>query len=375
MRIGIDIRPLMQAQYSGVSHYTLYMLRALFAQDRENHYTLFYNSHKEAALPEFVGENITYCRLKYPNKLFNASLALMGHPHLDRVMGTVDVLYVPNLNFISWSASCQTVITVHDLSFIRFPEFFSPKMRAWHWLTRPEKTLQRADRLIAVSENTKRDLIDLLHIDPAKIEVIYEGIDPSCCVLDDDCIKLSAIKIKYNLPDTFILYLGTLEPRKNIETLIETYRKLETDVHLVIAGGQGWKTESIYRAAEGNDKIHFIGYVGASDKNALYNLAKLFVYPSYYEGFGLPLLEAMACGTPVIAGCNSSQVEVVGDAGLLVDPYNVTDLVQAIQLLFENPDVYELYRNKGLARAQSFSWETAGRQLLQTLTTTYENRH
>jgi glycosyltransferase involved in cell wall biosynthesis len=375
MRIGIDIRPLMQARYSGVSHYTLHMLRALFAHDTVNQYVLFYNSHKEVVLPKFIGENITYCRLQYPNKLFNAALAFLRRPYVDELMDGVDVLYVPNLNFISWSPRCQTVMTVHDLSFMRFPEFFGHKMRLWHQITRPEKIFKKATALVAVSENTKRDLVDLLGIGPDKIKVLYEGVDPDCYVFTQDDPRLSQVREKYHLPQKFILYLGTLEPRKNIETLIEAYQTLETDAELVIAGGAGWKTESIYKLAKNNSKIHFIGYINAQDKGALYNLAHIFVYPSYYEGFGLPLLEAMACGVPVIAGSNSAQVEVVVNSGILIDPYNVNDVAQAIQLLLSDQDVYTYYKEAGLKRAEQFSWDKAGKQLLQILTNTYENRH
>jgi glycosyltransferase involved in cell wall biosynthesis len=294
---------------------------------------------------------------------------------VDRLMGGVDVLYVPNLNFISWSSACQIVMTVHDLSFMRFPEFFGLKMRLWHYITRPEKIFKKVDTLIAVSENTKRDLVDLLHISPEKIKVLYEGVDPDCHVFAQDDSRLSHVREKYHLPKKFILYLGTLEPRKNIETLIEAYQALETDAELVIAGGTGWKTQSIYKLARGNSKIHFMGYIDAQDKGALYNLAHIFVYPSYYEGFGLPLLEAMACGVPVIAGSNSAQVEVVADSGLLIDPYNVNDVAQAIQLLLSDQDVYTYYKEVGLKRTQQFSWDEAGKQLLQILTHAYENRH
>ena len=173
------------------------------------------------------------------------------------------------------------------------------------------------------------------------------------------------VKQKYNLPDKFIFYVGALEPRKNIESIIEAFKMLGGDESLVIAGTPGWKNEKIYELAKGDERIKFLGYVREEDKPALYNLASMLAYPSHYEGFGLPLIEAMACGCPVIAGANSSQLEVVGEAGLLVDPNNLNEIKFAMTAMIGDNELRNKYIELGLARAKEFSWEKTAREILE----------
>lgn len=365
MRIGIDVRPLMNKNYSGVSWYAFNLLKALFELDKENQYLLFYNSSKKVDLPEFNQDNVKYVSFRYPNKLFNLSLVLFGWPKVDKLIGGVDYFLVPNLHFISLSNQCKKIMVVHDLSFIRFPEFFSWQMRLWHRLVLRGKILKQADYIIADSKNTKNDLINLLRITENIITVAYLGVDNRFKPVTPDDNRLGQIKLKYNLPDKFILYLGTLEPRKNIESIIEAYDSQNSDYYLLIGGNKGWKTKRIYELAQENDKIKLLGYIDEKDKPILYNLATCLIYPSYYEGFGLPLLEAMACGCPVIAGNNSSQGEVVGQAGLLVDPYNINEIKQGIELILNNYQLRERLIHQGLERAQSFRWENTAKQILE----------
>ena len=168
MRIGIDIRCLMDKNYSGVAFYTYNLLKSLFSIDTKNEYVLFYNSSKHIELPRFSQGNVKYIGFHYPNKLFNLSLGLLHRPDLDKLAGQVDVWFTPNPNFVSWSGRCRKVITVHDLSFLRFPEFFSWKMRLWHRAIGLGRTLNTADQIIAVSENTKKDIVAFYNIRPDK---------------------------------------------------------------------------------------------------------------------------------------------------------------------------------------------------------------
>ncbi len=360
MKILIDIRCLMFKQYSGVANYAFNLLSALFKIDQENEYILFYNSAKKIDLPKWNQPNVKYAGFSYPNKLFNLTLNFFNWPKIDKLAGGADIFFAPNLHFVSWSKDCRKIIAVHDLSFLRFPEFFTWKQRFWHWLILRRNIISQADLILADSESTKNDLIELLRVKAEKIQVVYLGVSDEFKILPAE--NLAAVKTKYCLPAKFILYLGALEPRKNIESVIGAFNLLpDLEYNLIIAGAVGWKTKNIFRLAEGRQKIKFIGYVDEADKPALYNLASFFVYPSYYEGFGLPILEAMACGCPVIAGSNSSQVETAGGAALLVNPYDVNEILEAMRAMATEDSLRLAFRKQGLARAKEFSWrKTAG---------------
>ncbi|MBP6942862.1 MAG: glycosyltransferase family 4 protein [Candidatus Buchananbacteria bacterium] len=365
MKITIDGRSLIGSQRSGIAHYTLEMLQAL-SVNSEHQLTLVGNSRQSA--PTINIPNITICWSRWPNKVFNSSQKLLAQPKLDQQIAT-DILWLPNINFAAWDSKTPTIVTVHDLSFLRFPEFFSTKMRLWHWLVNAKKLLRRATAIIAVSEQTKQDLIELLNVSPEKITVIYEGVSKSfqpMSVSDPRCILT---KIKYSLPDKFLLYLGTLEPRKNIEGIIEAAELMKCPYPIILAGGKGWKSQRIIERLRQSRNVRWLGYVEDHERLALYNLATAFVYPSFYEGFGLPLVESMACGTPVIAGANSSQVEVVADAGLLVDPFNAAEIAQAIDLLIGDEQLYQTLKQRGIERAAQFTWEKAAGKFLELTVT------
>lgn len=364
MKIGIDARCLMQKNYSGVSWYAFNLLSALFEIDRRNDYVLFYNNSKPIGMPKFNLANVKYAEFNHSNKLLNLSLNFFNRPKIDQMIGGVDLMLIPNINFMALSDNCRKVVTVHDLSFLRYPQFFTTKSRIWHKILMSKKLLQNADAIIAVSSSTKRDLIDLLGINENKIKVIYEGVDEKF-MLVKNFDELERVKKRYKLPAKFILYLGTLEPRKNIESIISAYNQLATDCQLVIGGGDGWKSHKIKRLAGLNPKVKLIGYVKEEDKRGLYTLADLFVYPSYYEGFGLPPIEAMACGTPVIVGANSSQVEVVGSAGLLVDPYNVNEIAEAMKIILKDAKIRTGLIANGFENVKRFKWNETAQETLK----------
>lgn len=181
------------------------------------------------------------------------------------------------------------------------------------------------------------------------------------------------VQEKYNLPEKFVLFLGTIEPRKNIEAVIRAFDKASYEFpsyELLLAGGKGWNNKGIYEIhnkLKNKDKIRFLGYVEHEEKPALYKLASLFVFPSIYEGFGLPPLEAMACGTPVITSNASSLPEVVGDAGLMVNPYNINELVEAMKVMLSDAELRQRFIEKGLARAQKFTWERCAEKTLELI--------
>ncbi len=364
MKIAIDIRCLMGNRYSGVGWYAYNLIKNLLQIDQENEYLLFYNSSKKVDLPKFDYPNVKYCGFNYPNKLFNLSLNFFNYPKLDLLVGGCDLFFSPNFHFLAVSSKVKLVVTVHDLSFLIYPQFFTLKQRLWHQLILSKKILKRADVVLADSISTKTDLIDLLKIENDKIKVNYLGVEERYFnILSSD--DLNRIREKYNLPEKFILCLSTIEPRKNLEASIKAFEDLDSDLNLVIAGGNGWKTREVEKMIKNNNKIKFIDYIDEIDKPAVYQLATIFLYPSFYEGFGLPLLEAMASGVSVIAGYNSAQVEVVNDCGLLVDPFDINQIKLALENLINNQELRKEFIDEGKKRAKDFSWQKTAERTLE----------
>jgi len=218
---------------------------------------------------------------------------------------------------------------------------------------------RKAHHVIAVSEATRRDLIELYHISPAKITVLYHGISPAFRRVED-AGTLAAIRHKYGLAERpFVLSVGTIQPRKNYRRLIQAFAHLDESLALVIAGSKGWHYEDVFGEVSRQglaERVHFLGFVADADLPALYSAASLFVYPSLYEGFGLPVLEAMTCGTPVVASNQSALPEVVGQAGLLVDPRDVKALAAAMSRLLADKDLHQKLAQAGHVRAANFTW-------------------
>jgi len=256
------------------------------------------------------------------------------------------------------------VVTVHDLSFLFYPQGFRALNRIYLRVF-TQLSVRRARRVIAVSESTKRDLVQTYRLSPGKVDVVHNGVDSSFRPLP--AAQVAAFRVEHGLPESFILFVGTLEPRKNVTRLIEAYARMPgAKPPLLLVGGKGWLYDDLFACREAlnlTDQVHFVGYVPAEDLPLWYNAAKLFVYPSLYEGFGLPPLEAMACGTPVITSATSSLPEVVGTAGLLVDPTDVEALAAAMQRVLSDKDLQAEMQRAGLEQASAFSWR---RTALQT---------
>lgn len=387
MNIGIDINSLLSSSRTGVAEYTFELLNALFSIDKKNQYYLFSNSFRKNIDDEMWNQkNVHFIHTRVPNKLFHLFLQLTGKPTLDTLLvkkyekkntvkiGHLDVFFSPNIGFTSLSKRCKRVLTVHDLSFEIFPHCFSLKMRLWHKILRPQKQCERANSILVPSHNTKNDLVDMYSIDTNKIHVLPLGLSnifSSFETLDENYKEKHStlLKEKYNLPNKFIFFLGTLEPRKNIETVVEAFEifqktKEGEGVHLVIAGAAGWKNAKLQKMIQKNSLIHSIGYILAEEKPFLYRASKLFLYPSLYEGFGLPVLEAMASGVPVITSNRSSLPEITNGAAYLIDPRNVQELVTGMQRLLGADALRKTYIQKGLEQSKHFSWEDSARKFL-----------
>jgi glycosyltransferase involved in cell wall biosynthesis len=271
----------------------------------------------------------------------------------------LDLLHAP-VNIGPLMLPCTLIATVHDLSFYHFPHLFRPARRIYQQ-TLTRATLQRAAAVIAVSQSTRDDIVRLMDIAPERITVIPNGVGAEMRPMEEKAV--AEFRRRYHLPPHFILSLSTLEPRKNLELLLEAYALLVhrggPEHRLVIAGGKGWYYATIFATVERlrlSDRVIFPGFVPEGDKPLWYSAADLFVYPSLYEGFGLPPLEAMACGTPVVVAATSSLPEVVGDAGLYIDPHDPADLADAMAALLHDSNRRHKLREAGLRQANRFSW-------------------
>ncbi len=384
VRIGIDVRCLAEGRRTGVEEYTLNLLKEVFRLDTQNEYRLFFNSWKNSRadlswLEEFP--QVKLYKFKIPNKILNLCFWYFNWPKIDKMLGGMDVFFMPNLTFAALSRKTKLILTVHDLSFARYPEMFSWKRKLWHYLVQPQKLCQQADNVIAVSQSTKNDLIGLYKIAPEKISVIYSGLSDKFRVIDRNDKQLIAVKEKYQLPYRFILYLGTIEPRKNIISLIRAFNQLKSQAQaendedlikykLVIAGQAGWLMKKIL--AEINispfrEDILKINPVAEEDKEYFYNLASLFVYPSFFEGFGFPPLEAMRCGVPAITSNSSSMPEVINGGGIMIDPDRPSEIAMAMREILTDKILREKFIQKGLEQSQKFNWPKSAKKFKQLL--------
>jgi len=279
----------------------------------------------------------------------------------------VDLLHA--LAFVTPLLSpCPAVVTIYDLSFLLYPESFKRFKRFYLGLF-TRLSARRARRIIAISRSTKRDVIRLLGVPPEKVEVVYCGIDEAFHPLAED--QVAVFRSERGLPERFVLFVGTIEPRKNVARLIEAFSVFRfpfSDFRLVIGGAKGWFYDDVFARVEElglEGQVVFPGYIPVSELPLWYNAAELFVYPSLYEGFGLPPLEAMACGTPVITANTSSLPEVVDSAGLTVDPLDVEGLAEAMRRVLGDEVLRREMRERGLQRAKSFSWMKTAQETVQ----------
>jgi glycosyltransferase involved in cell wall biosynthesis len=264
----------------------------------------------------------------------------------------------------------RTLLTVHDLSFVRAPETTTPVLKAYLDRVVP-RSVRRADYVLADSRATKDDLVELYGTPPDKITVLLGGVNPEFAPVMDQRVR-RAVRQRYALPDNpYVFSIGTVQPRKNYARLIEALATLGPeceDVHLVIAGGHGWLEGPIYRAVSDlrlTERVHFIGFARDDDLPALYSEAACLAYPSLYEGIGLPVLEAMACGIPAVTSNISSMPEVAGEAALLVDPYDVSALADALQRLLTDDALRAELVSRGFRQASHFTWTRAAQQLIE----------
>ena len=377
--IGIDGRCLLDENYTGVSEYTVVLIKKLLKDYSDKEFVIFLNGFKTRRIQERIAwlrkyKNIRIKHYHYPSKILNFSLWFFRYPKIDKMLGGVDIFIAPNISFLAVSKNAKFILTVHDLSFERFKDTFSWKRRFWHFITNPRKLCQQANEIWTVSTSTKWDLKSLYKIADNKIKIkpIVRSLNLSKNNSDQKG-KLKKVRNKYRLPQKFILYLGTIEPRKNIINLVQAFeylkknKKIEQEYKLVIAGQLGWQykeTVEYIKRSKFKDSIVLTNFVDQKDKVYFYQLATTFVYPSLFEGFGIPVLESMANGTAVIASNNSSIPEVVGSAGLMIDPDRVDDLIDAIELIVTDKKIREYYIEEGFKQAKRITKKSRDLKIL-----------
>ncbi len=263
--------------------------------------------------------------------------------------------------------AARSIVTVHDLSFELFPAMFN-RSNSFYLSRFTRLSLSRADLVIAVSEATKRDIIKLYSIRPERITVIHNGVDERFVPASAEVVE--GIKRRRGLPERFFFYCGTLEPRKNVGGLIRAYARLPADLRaampLIVAGAAGWHFKPVFHLAESlglADGVRFVGYIGREEQSLWYNAATVFVYPSLYEGFGLPPLEAMACGAPTIVSDRGSLPEVVGSGAIIVDPTNYDGLAAEMSRLAQDAELRRDLSRRGIQQAAGFDWRQTARQV------------
>jgi glycosyltransferase involved in cell wall biosynthesis len=366
--IAIDYTPAYE-QGGGIGRYVRELIAALAKIDQTTDYRLFVAGATSAVLPKPPGDNFQW----KPSRISPRWYARLWHrarlPYpVEAITGKVNLYHATDFVLPPTLPGTRTLLTVHDLSFVRVPETASPALKAYLDAVVP-RSVRRADHVLADSAATKADLIDLYGTPTDKITVLLSGVEARFKRVDDPA-ALQQAREKYQLSSRpFVFSVGTVQPRKNYGRLIEAVARLQSqghDVDLVIAGGHGWMEDPIYetiRAAHMEEHVRFIGFAADEDLPALYSAAVCAALPSLYEGFGIPVLEAMACGTPVVTSNVSSLPEVAGDAALTITPTDLDALTTALERLLTDRALRQSLVQRGYRRAQQFSWEASAQHL------------
>jgi glycosyltransferase involved in cell wall biosynthesis len=378
LKIGIDYTSAAH-QGAGIGRLTRCIVNALAEIDHDNQYRLLIRGrdlHYAPLAPDTANaasgihngnfrEVRTWVNERWWNRIwFRLRIPLP----VEWLVGPLDLFHSPDFTLPPVRRRTRTIVTVHDLSFLHLSYCFEPPLLAYLRANVPQ-AVQRADWVIADSQNTRQDVIELLRVPAEKVSVIYPGVEARFRP-GYDRQTLERVRTRYGLPSRFILSVGTVQPRKNYVRLIEAFAMLGVpDLGLVIVGGLGWLYQDVFAAIHRLDleeRVIVTGYVDDADLPAVYNLAQIFALPSLYEGFGIPPLEAMACGLPVVVADNSSLPEVVGDAGVLVNASDTAALADHLARLLHDPAFRQELGQRGLARAQGFTWHQAAQSLLAT---------
>ncbi len=367
LRIGVNALQL-TARNSGVGQYIYQMVSSMLSisTDQFNIYLSRGNTRSEwlgahgAKINEipFRKEQVIFRNL-YELLYYGVALRKEGLTHF----------WSPDTKIPLLAPNIPTIITSHDLAIFREPETYQYS-RVFYWRKLFKHAIQRSSIVVAISNTTRNDLIELMDVSPSKIKVIYNGVDPRFKTIKDSNL-LEQVKNKYSLPSNFLLFVGLFSPRKNIAGILKAFailkKKFNIPHYLVMVGEKGWRYQSDLELVNSlglGNVVVFPGYIEHEDLPAVYNAAEIFVFPSLYEGFGLPVLEAMACGTPVVTSNVSALPEVVGEAGIMVNPYDYEEIANGVYKLLSDKKLSSGLVKAGLERARYFTWENAAREML-----------
>ena len=359
MLIGIDASRAATTQPTGTETYSQHLIRALIDLAPDHHFRLYFN---QAPLPDqFTAAHVETRTIPSPRLWTHARLSL------EMALHPPDALFVP-AHVLPIAHPRRSVVTVHDLGYLHFPGAH-PRFQRWYLDVSTRWNARAATRVIADSQATRDDLIRHYRTPAEQIVVAHPGLDPGLRRVDD-LHQIELVAAKYGISGDYLLYVGTLQPRKNLSRLIKAFHRSLPDCKLVIAGKKGWLYDSLFKQVERLDlsgRVVFAGYVDEPDKAALISGALALVFPSLYEGFGFPVLEAMACGTPVVCSQTSSLGEIAGDAALLVNPADTDDIAAAIRYITANVELRRTLVERGYTQARQFTWRACAQVVLGEL--------
>ncbi|MFC1570492.1 glycosyltransferase family 4 protein [Candidatus Omnitrophota bacterium] len=371
MRIGIDIRELEKGKATGIGSYLLDFLRFAAENKKEWEFVLFGNQDTRIDIeaPNF--------KKVYIPEHFTPWWDQIKLPHYLKREG-VDVFLTPYMK-VPFFAPCKFVVIINDLIPFLFPGYqdFKSIPSRMYFKTLGKRAVKRAERIVAISNHSKKDILNMFKVPKEKVEVIHLNVDESYRPVDP-----GASVSRYGIDGKYILYFGNFNPHKNVNTLIEAYHGLPEDIkseYRLVLGGKKNRycadIEETVRRLKMADRVHFTGFIPEEDLPSIYSAASLFVFPSLYEGFGLPPLEAMACGVPVICSDATSLPEVVGKAAILVNPKDVQEITNAMEKVLRDNTLRQELIDKGLERAREFRGEKAASKLFELIGSNTVGRH
>ncbi|GHU53213.1 glycosyl transferase family 1 [Clostridia bacterium] len=372
MRVAFDVLPLLNNEKSGVGYYESELVKRLIRQNPSVGFDLEFISSKHNAdgLKRYIARNVNVIHSNFSSFAYRAASSVLPVPYSAFIRSDADITHFFNF-IVPPFVKGKTIATVHDMAVHRFPETVRAKTK-YMLFASLKKSFKRADMILTVSEFSKREILRFYDYPEEKIRVVYNGVDLRKYNPQIGGEKIDETKAKYGLPEEYILYLGTLEPRKNIERLIDAYARVKANVPpLVLAGGKGWLYKGIFEKVKSlnlEKNVIFTGYIDGTDKPALYAGAMFFVFPSLYEGFGLPPLEAMACGTPLLVSNAASMPEVCGDCAVYTDPESVSEIAEGLKRLSGDKLLRNSLSAAGLSRAKLFDWDESARQVFKAYT-------